>query len=53
MTVILPVWVRAMVACALALWLAYDIGEITFRVTVGVMAVLWALWALASAGPGE
>ena len=53
MTVVLPIWVRAVVACGLALWLAYDIGNVTFRLTIGAMAVLWSLWALASAGSGE
>lgn len=51
---ILAPWMRLVVACALLLWLAHDLGETTFRVGLFVVAVLWSVWAVIGAiGGGD
>lgn len=50
---VLPPWIRLVVACALAMWLAYDLGETAFRVALAAMAVLWAAWAVLSVAGEE
>lgn len=45
---VLPPWIRLVVACGFVLWLGYDLGGWPFRAVLAVLAALWAAWALLS-----